>query len=164
MSSLLADFRGELAALSAAFIWAVAAVIYTGIGQQLSPLMLNLVKGLIAIALLLLTLLLQDQLFPQVSLSAIVLLGLSGVIGIGFGDTAYFEALNCLGARRTLILESLAPPLAALLAQTFLRENLTTQAWVGIILTIVGVTWVVIERTPDATESRFRPLRGSFSA
>jgi drug/metabolite transporter (DMT)-like permease len=162
MSSLLADFRGELAALSAAFIWAVAAVIYTGIGRQLSPLMLNLLKGLIAIVLLLLTLLLQGQLFPQVPFSAIVLLGLSGVIGIGFGDTAYFEGLNCLGARRTLILESLAPPLAALLAQTFLGENLTAQAWIGIILTIVGVTWVVIERTPDVTESQFQPLRGSF--
>lgn len=32
---------------------------------------------------------------------------ISGIIGIGLGDTAYFAALNHLGARRTLLLETL---------------------------------------------------------
>lgn len=156
----LIDFRGELAALSTAFIWAVASVVYTGVGRWLSPLMLNLVKGGIAIVLLLLTLMLKGELFPSVPLVALVLLGLSGVVGIGLGDTVYFEALNCLGARRTLILESLAPPLAALLALVFLREQLTSRGWVGIVLTILGVIWVVVERVPDAVQSQFQPLRG----
>jgi drug/metabolite transporter (DMT)-like permease len=160
LSALFTDFRGEFAALSAACIWAIAAVIYTGVGRQLSPLMLNLVKGIIAIVLLILTLWIQGELFPSVPITAVVLLGLSGVVGIGLGDTAYFEALNCLGARRTLILESLAPPLAALLALLFLQEHPANQAWYGIALTILGVTWVVVERVPDDVQPALQPLRG----
>jgi drug/metabolite transporter (DMT)-like permease len=160
MLPFLADFRGELAALMAALIWAVASVIYTGVGRHLSPLFLNLAKGLVAIALILVTLLLQGELFPAVNGHAIALLSLSGAIGIGIGDTAYFEALNCIGARRSLVIESLAPPLAALLALIFLQEYLETAAWFGIALTIAGVTWVVLERVPDTAYPQFRPLRG----
>ncbi len=159
--SLLTDFRGELAALSAAFIWAIASVIYTDIGRQLPPLVLNLVKGVIAIALLILTLLLKGELLPHVSMTAIGLLVLSGVVGIGFGDTAYFEALNCLGARRALVLESVAPPLAAVMALVFLQERLAVGAWLGIVLTIAGVTWVVVERTHSTQQPQSYLWRGT---
>ncbi|NJP11864.1 MAG: DMT family transporter [Leptolyngbyaceae cyanobacterium RU_5_1] len=152
--------QGELAALGAALIWAIAAVIYTGVGRQLSPLVLNLAKGLIAIALLILTLLPLGTLLPPAEPKTLVLLLFSGAIGIGLGDTAYFEALNCLGPRRTLVLESLAPPLAALLALIFLQERLTTIAWFGILLTVFGVTWVILERSADTPEPQSRPLRG----
>lgn len=145
----LADFRGELAALSAGFIWAAASMVYTGVGRQLPPLVLNLVKGLIAIALLVITLLFLGRLLPSVSLVPVLLLLLSGVIGIGIGDTAYFVALNSLGARRALVLESLSPPLGAFLALIFLQEQLPPLAWLGIGLTIAGVTWVVLERSPQ---------------
>lgn len=156
----LLHFRGELAALSSALIWAIAAVVYVGIGRSVSPLMLNLAKGVISIALLLLTILLSGNLVPNATPIAIVLLMVSGAIGIGMGDTAYFEALYCLGARRALLLEALAPPLTAVLALIFLQETLGWQAWVGIALTIAGVTWVVIERTADSEQKILRPWRG----
>lgn len=121
--SFVADWRGELAALGAALIWAIASVIYTGMGRQLAPLLLNFLKGMIAIVLIILTLLLTGSLLPQVDPGKVSLLLLSGAIGIGFGDTAYFQALNCLGARRSLVMESLAPPIAAVLAMIFCRNN-----------------------------------------
>ncbi len=158
---MLADFRGEVAALSAAFIWAAASIVYTGVGRQLPPLVLNLVKGLIAIALLIVTLLFFGKLLPTVSLVPVLLLLLSGVIGIGIGDTAYFAALNSLGARRALVLESLSPPLGAFLALIFLQEQLAPLAWLGIGLTIAGVTWVVLERSPHPNGTLTHPpLRG----
>ncbi len=158
---MLADFRGEVAALGAAFIWAAASIVYTGVGRQLSPLVLNLVKGLIAIALLFLTLVFLGKLLPSVSLMPVLLLLLSGVIGIGIGDTAYFAALNSLGARRALVLESLSPPLGAFLALVFLQEQLAPLAWLGIGLTIAGVTWVVMERSPQPNGTLTHPpLRG----
>ncbi len=122
--AFVTSFRGELAALAAALIWAIASLLFMGLGRQLSPLMLNLIKSSIAIALILLTLFLQSKSLPQVGLWAIGLLLLSGAIGIGLGDTAYFGSINCLGARRALLLESLAPPMTAMLASVFLREQL----------------------------------------
>jgi drug/metabolite transporter (DMT)-like permease len=138
---------GELAALSASLLWAFASVIYARMGQYMSPLGLNLGKGVIAIALLILTLALQNQLVPDFSIQSMVVLSCSGAIGIGIGDTVFFAALRDLGARRTLLLQSLAPPITACLAFLVLQETLASWAWVGMSLTLVGVAWVISERT-----------------
>ncbi|WOB42550.1 DMT family transporter [Thermoleptolyngbya oregonensis NK1-22] len=156
----LAAFRGELAALAAALIWAIASIAFTRLGRRLSPTALNVSKGLISIGLIGLTLGLRGVGLPAASGSAVWLLGLSGAIGIGLGDTAYFASLNCLGARRGLLLESLAPPLTALLALLVLQERLSGAAWLGIGLTVGGVAWVIVERSPDPGLPRDRPLRG----
>ncbi len=147
----ITNFKGELAALGAAFLWAIASVVYGRLGRQIPPLELNFLKGIVAIALLILTLLYSGQLLPEINPTALTLLLLSGGLGIGVGDTAYFSAINYLGPRRTLILETLAPPLAALLAMIFLQEKLSSASWCGILLTILGVAWVVTERLPNST-------------
>ncbi|MEM9007916.1 MAG: DMT family transporter [Cyanobacteria bacterium P01_F01_bin.86] len=151
---------GEIAALGAAFLWALATVVYGHFGKSLSPLILNLVKGIIAIAFITLTLALQTNLQPELPGTAVVWLLLSGAIGIGLGDTAYFTALNALGARQTLLMESLAPPLTALLALLFLQEQLSIIAWMGVFLTPLGVTWVISERVPAPNGIQIQPWRG----
>jgi drug/metabolite transporter (DMT)-like permease len=70
------------------------------------------------------------------------------MIGIGLGDPAYFWALNSLGARRTLLLETSSPPVGALLALIFIGEQLAYSSWCGIFLTILGIAWVISERNP----------------
>lgn len=144
------NYIGELAALTAAFLWAASSAIYGRLGAHITPLLLNLFKGLIAIALLLLTLIIRHELGAGLQTTSIILLLISGAIGIGLGDTAYFEALYCLGARRVLLMEALAPPLAALIALIFLQEILSWQAWTGILLTVAGVAWVITERTAES--------------
>lgn len=147
----LVKHPGESAALGAASLWAISSVVYGNLGREISPLYLNLLKGAIAITLLGLTLLLRGELLPTITTTSLSLLLLSGAIGIGLGDTAFFAALNCLGARRALIMETLAPPIAAILALIFLQENLKASVWSGILLTVVGVAWVVTERVPQTT-------------
>jgi drug/metabolite transporter (DMT)-like permease len=159
------DFKGEVAALCAAFLWAVSSVIYARLGQRIPPLALNLLKGAIAIILLILTLLLRGEFLQVMPLWGIApvplcLLLLSGVLGIGLGDTAFFVALNCLGARRALLMETLAPPMTAILALIFLQESLSFSAWCGILLTIVGVAWVITEQVPNLSERPVHLLRG----
>lgn len=144
------NFIGEIAALSAALLWAISSIIYRGLGLKIPPLQLNLYKGIIAIALILVTLLIQGATFTNFSSSssAIALLFLGGIIGIGLGDTAYFAALNSLGARRTLLLETSSPTMGALLAFIFIGEQLSPSSWCGILLTILGIAWVISERNP----------------
>ncbi|MFM7447149.1 MAG: DMT family transporter [Leptolyngbyaceae cyanobacterium] len=164
LNSELIGFRGELAALAAALIWAAASIVYQGVGRQIPPLVLNLLKGLIAIAFFILVLLLRGQIQSHLTVYHGGLLCLSGAIGIGFGDTVYFKALNHLGPRRTLLIESLAPPLAAILAMLLLQETLQYRAWLGILLTITGVTWVVIERTQNLPEFHRQSRQGVIYA
>ena len=139
-------YIGEIAALSAALLWAISSVVYTGLGLRISPLKLNFYKGIIAIAFIGITLAIQGTALLGISQSTIALLSLSGVIGIGLGDTAYFSALNSLGARRTLLLETASPPIGALLALIFIGERLNSLSWCGILLTITGIAWVISER------------------
>jgi drug/metabolite transporter (DMT)-like permease len=154
------NFKGEFAALGAAFLWAASSSVYALLGQRIPPLQLNLIKGLIAIALIFLTLIIGSQKLPEFNLLPVSLLLLSGAIGIGLGDTAYFSALNHLGARRTLLLETLAPPMTAVLALIFLGERLNAVAWCGILLTIVGVAWVITERTVSLVVNITNSMQG----
>ena len=142
------SFIGEIAALSAALLWAISSVVYSRLGLKIPPLQLNFSKGIIAIALIIITILIQGATLENLSSYTIALLSLSGIIGIGLGDTAYFAALNSLGARRTLLLETSSPPMGALLALIFIGEQLTYSAWCGILLTILGIAWVISERNP----------------
>jgi drug/metabolite transporter (DMT)-like permease len=157
---LIEGTKGETAALVAALAWAVASVIWARAGRSIHPIDLNLFKGVIGSFLLLATLAFQGSLFVSVELRAVLLLGVSGAVGIGLGDTAYFEAINCLGARRALLLMMLAPPLAGLTAWAFLGERLGADAWGGIALTILGVGWVITERYAAADGRPSRLLRG----
>jgi drug/metabolite transporter (DMT)-like permease len=148
---LITEFRGELAALSAALLWAIASFMYVNLGKRMSPLWLNVTKSSLAVGMILLTLVLRHDASPQLEATSFMLLFLSGAVGIGFGDSVFFEALACLGARRALLLEAIAPPLSACLAFVFLDEQLELTAWLGILLTVVGVAWVIVERTAEQT-------------
>ena len=142
----VSHFYGELAALSAAFLWSVASVLYSRIGQYLSPLKMNLLKNIIAMTMAMMVLLAGGGLFAGLDQEAVILLLLSGAVGIGLGDSAYFGALRYIGARRALLLSILSPPITGILALLFLGESLSPGAWLGIFITVAGVSWVITER------------------
>ncbi|MBW4599987.1 MAG: DMT family transporter [Calothrix sp. FI2-JRJ7] len=156
---MVINYQGEIAALVAAVLWAFASVVYGRVGAHIPPLHLNLIKGIIAIVLLLITIVATGKLSLVIAPVPLCLLLLSGVIGIGLGDTAFLAGINSLGARRLLLLETLAPPMTAVFALIFLQERLNASAWCGVLLTILGVAWVISERTEKEINSSL-PLRG----
>jgi drug/metabolite transporter (DMT)-like permease len=148
------QYVGEMAALTAAFLWAAATLMFGALGRQLSPLVLNAVKGIFAMGFIVITLAVRQATSEasvnllHLPVQATAYLLLSGVVGIGLGDTAYFGAINTLGARRSLLLETLAPPVTAVLAWAFLAEKLSVISILGIGLTLMGIAWVISERVP----------------
>jgi drug/metabolite transporter (DMT)-like permease len=152
--------KGEIAALTAAFLWALSTVLFGQLGKSISPLILNLVKGVLAISLIAATLIIQATSISGLSLAATLGLLLSGAIGIGLGDTAYFMTINALGARQALLMESLAPPVTALIAAVLLRETLSWTGWSGILLTVLGVAWVIAEQVPGTTQAQQQHWQG----
>ena len=151
LGSLVSPFIGQLAALLAAFCWALATLMYARSSHHLSSAQLNLVKGLIATPLLAFGLFFFTNM-QQLSWDStpIWLLLLSGVIGITIGDTCYFSALRRLGAGHTILLEYLAPPFAAVIAWLFLSETLSGGQIVAALVVITGVLLVLTERQPIA--------------
>ncbi|MGK7945434.1 MAG: DMT family transporter [Microcystaceae cyanobacterium] len=153
---------GESAALGAAFLWAASSIVYTRLGATLSPIFLNGLKGLVAIALLIITLLILQPSVGNISQTGLILLSLSGILGIGIGDTAYFSALRCLGARRTLLMETLSPVIAAIIALMVWGESISMREWGGMGLTLAGVGWVITERTGETVRDPSQWKQGIF--
>jgi drug/metabolite transporter (DMT)-like permease len=143
-------YPGELAALAAALLWALSSVVYAGLGDRLGATWLNFLKGLVAIGLVAATLVALRLPWVTMPIGPSLALLASGIFGIGIGDTCYFKSINALGPRRALVIESLAPPLAAILAFLAFGETLGASQLLGIALTIGGVSWVVSERQASA--------------
>ena len=134
---------GELAALTCALLWAIAARIFRNLGGEFSSVALNFWKGLISILLLIVVV----QFIPmelELSNQVIFWLALSGIIGIGIGDTFFFLALKKIGdSQSILIAETLAPIGTALLAMAWIGEWLSWQQWLGIAVVIISVDIII---------------------
>lgn len=144
--------KGEIAALSAALLWALASILFAGVGRHIRAINLNLIKGLLACTMMLIALScgsvfhitgLELSTLKSISSHGFFLLIISGIIGIGAGDTAYFACLRRIGPQNGLMIESTAPIIASLMALLFFQEILTSYAWIGIVLTTAGVILVV---------------------
>lgn len=146
-------FAGECAALLAALIWSMSTFLYARTGNRAPAMLLNLVKGSLAVAMLSATILVLGEAAPTLDRRDWLWLAASGVVGISIGDSAYFAAIKRIGPNQTLLVESLAPPLTGILALIFLGEAIGLMAWVGIFLTMGGILWVVTEH----------PVHGDFS-
>jgi drug/metabolite transporter (DMT)-like permease len=157
---------GELAAVSAAAFWCIATLLYERLGQEITPLAMNLFKGLIALVMMLVVMISFGMAFSAMPTSVFLLLIISGILGIGIGDTLYFITLKELGSRVTLLLATLAPPLTVLIAWIFLSRGLSMMNMLGIAITMVGIVWVITERTAGEKGHRlsFKGLMAGFGA
>ncbi|WP_455217215.1 DMT family transporter [Kaarinaea lacus] len=150
ISAFQSHLIGGFAALSSAFFWALAAILFRRIGDSVSAMGLNLAKGIVSIICM--GLLLIPAGFSAISNESLTALAISGLVGIVFGDTLYFLTLVRLGARKTLLLGSLIPVTTALVAVVFLNEQISALSWLGIIITITGVTYVLWQRATENEE------------
>ncbi|KAF0654528.1 hypothetical protein L107_03476 [Cyanobium sp. Copco_Reservoir_LC18] len=133
------------AALAAAFCWAFSSLLWRRLPTSLSAARLNLLKNLLAVALLLpLALVLPWQMAPR----SLLLLALSGVLGIALGDTLFFAALRRLGTRRTLTIDAGGPAVTSLAGVALLGEVPRPAQWLGIALISLAVLLVVHQRAP----------------
>ncbi|MEM7675871.1 MAG: DMT family transporter [Myxococcota bacterium] len=146
---------GELAALVAALLWAIASTQFAVLGQRLSALTLNVLKTLIGLLFMAVTLVITSGNLwpPSLDDTDFAWLVVSGLLGLTIGDWAYFQSLIRLGARRALLLWALIPPLTALGAVPVLGEPLGPRLILGITVTVGGVTWVMREQTDKANQS-----------
>jgi len=139
-------YIGEIAALCGAMLWAVSSLIFKKLDDHLTPSGLNLFKCTLAIVMLAITALIKSGV-PVMAMKPFLLLLISGAVGVGLGDTAFFECMRHMGPRRTMLIGLIAPPLTVILAWVFLGESLSLLAWVGIAIVMAGVAWVVSEHS-----------------
>ena len=128
---------------------------FTAAGRQIGSFAVNVIRLTIALPMLGITLLLtQGTDFSAMYAGGnIWFLLLSGLIGLAIGDAALFEAFVVLGPRKTTLMLALVPIITSLAAFLMIGEALTLTAWIGIILTVGGVSWVIAERSNNSGSS-----------
>ena len=147
---------GVLAGLFAALAWTLASSLWRGLATSLNALQLNGLKNGIACIALLPVLISLPWTHEGPGL---LLLLLSGGIGIALGDSFYLAALRRLGTRRTLTLESLSPLTAASGGLLVMGEQLSGMAWLGTVMVTVSVVLVARQHPPDDTSRKDRSDR-----
>ena len=150
---------GEIAALVTAICFSVSSIFFTRASRKYGPLLSNRLRLLVAILLLAFThwivigtpIPLNDE--PERWLW----LGSSGIVGLAIGDLFLFQAYSLLGPRLGLLFLSFSPALATILAWLFLGETLSAGNILGILMTLGGIAWVVLESNPNGKSSSGTP-------
>jgi drug/metabolite transporter (DMT)-like permease len=154
---------GELFALMTAGCWVVSSFCFESAGRRVGSLVVNLIRLLMAVTLLgLLCGVRRGMVLPlDAPASSWLWLTLSGVLGFFLCDLALFRAFVLQGARRSMLMMSLAPVFAAVLDWLVRRYPLSGFDLLGMVLTLSGVAWVILERTgSEAPHTRREKRQG----
>lgn len=137
---------GEIAALITSFLWSASSIFFTKAGHVVGSVTVNRIRLIAAFFYLSIAHLLLD--LPVISETDVYRwfwLGLSGAIGLALGDALLFQAYLMIGPRLSMLLLGLAPIFTAIAGNLFLNEKLLNIEIFGILLTISGVFWVLLE-------------------
>jgi uncharacterized membrane protein len=147
------NFIGELAALFTSICWTGTSVLFAKASQQVGSAMVNRVRVILALLLLMILnwTLFGEPLPVGAGADRWLWFGLSGAIGYALGDAFLFQAFICIGAQRSMLMMSLAPLMSAGLAWIFFAEALTGMQILGILVTLTGVSLVLLRRDINHT-------------
>ncbi len=141
-------FIGESIAIITVLCWTISIQFFEAASKRAGAVPVNIIR--ISVALLLFSILLffrNGYIIPlHFPIHAWVYLSLSGVIGFFIGDIFLFKALVEIGPRVTMLIFSLSAPAAALTGWLFLHESYLLQQWIGMLVTLLGVTVVILEK------------------
>ncbi|MCX6284823.1 MAG: DMT family transporter [Bacteroidetes bacterium] len=146
---------GEFAALLTAFFWTVTAITFEAASRKIGSMVVNILRLIIGFFFLtVFVFFYRGYLFPvDASLHNWLWLSLSGLIGFTFGDLCLFQSFVLIGARVSMLIMALAPPMTALFAWMVLGEKLSLQSWIGMAVTMNGIALVVLRRSGDGEKN-----------
>ncbi len=159
---MMIERAGELAGLATSALWVVSSLAFAAAGQRMGATRLNLLRSLLAAALLLLLhWFLMANPWPTIGANRTWYLGISGLLGLAIGDQFLFAGYVLVGARTTTLLMTLAPAVAASLSWIVFGQTMSLQAIVGMLITLLGVLWVAAERPHAASHiSHAQQIKG----
>jgi len=158
---------GEWAAFLTAVFWTVTALSFEAASKRIGDFPVNWIRLLLGLLFLSLFTWMRYGLFLPVNASAHawLWLSLSGFIGFTFGDLCLFRAFVLIGARISMLVMALVPPMTAILGWIIMGEVLTPMDLTSMFLTVTGICLVVMQRHPDGGGIKLsHPLKGLLFA
>jgi drug/metabolite transporter (DMT)-like permease len=163
------NYTGELAALATAVFWTVTALSFEVASRNIGSLAVNMIRLVLAfIFLSVFNLVARGYLFPtDASSHAWLWLSISGLIGFVFGDYFLFKAFALIGARVSMLIMTLVPPITAVIGWLIIGESMTLLEITGMILTVSGIGMAIFSRSGNGKGKRIKlsyPVKGILLA
>lgn len=135
---------GELAALGSAVSWTVSAMLYGKALQREKPVSANIVRLACTspFLLILLGIAAWSGGLGNLSQNVAILAGVSGIIGLGLGDTLYMLSLKLMGVSRAVPTTCTYPLFNILWAVLLIGEKLTLFRVLGALIIFSGI-WLL---------------------
>jgi len=139
-------FIGQLFAVITAVCWAQNSLIYSHTGKIIGSKTVTHIRLWLALPMIMIAhLLFVGSLFPLGLLpKSYLVFSLSGVVGFCIADLFIFQAFVDLGPRQTMVILTTSPIFSAVMSRFFYKESLLGIQIIGILVTILGVCWVVL--------------------
>lgn len=147
------SYSGEIAGLLTAVCWSVSGLAFEDCGRRIGSLSVNFLRLALAFVFFVIVgLATRGLALPtDATVDAWVWLSASGLVGLTIGDMCLFRAYVIIGARLSLLLMTLVPPLVALLGWAMLGERLSAKDCAAMLLVVGGVLWVVFEKPKNGS-------------
>ncbi len=142
-------YFGEIAALFTAVFWTITALAFERASLKIGSLSLNIIRlGIGFIFLSIFNLFYRGLLLPiDANAQNWIWLALSGFIGFLFGDLFLFKSYTIIGSRFAMLIMTLVPPITALTGWLVLGEKLTAMNYLGMALTILGISLAIFNKS-----------------
>lgn len=152
---------GEISSFITVICWVVCSMSFEAAGKRIGSMSVNLLRMPIAFILISITTFFSRGLvFPtDATPETWFWLSISGIIGFFIGDLCLFRAFIEVGARISMLIYSLAPPITALMGYLIFGEEMTTYGIIGMFVTIGGITMVILKRSGNKVEVN-HPIKG----
>lgn len=160
------SYLGELAALGAALSFSMNSLCYEVAGKRVGSYTVTHVRLWIAFTVMLLVhFVFTGVIYPtDISIHNLLWLLCSGVIGYALGDLALFKALVLIGARLSMLIMTLVPIFASLIAWIMLGEVLKPIEIAAILLTVGSVGLVISNEKKNGAKSNHISFKGIIFA
>ncbi len=151
-------YFGEIAALLTAVFWTVTSMSFESAGKKVGSLSVNLIRLVVAFFIYGVVNYFRRGLFLPLDATteSWLWLALSGLVGFVMGDLLLFQAFVVIGARISMLIMALTPPITVFVSWMILGEVLSPMNWLGMIVTLTGISIVILKREKKEENSKKR--------
>lgn len=148
-------YFGEIAALMTAVFWTITSLSFESAGKKVGSLSVNVIRLLLAFLIYAAVNYFRRGLALPLDAGTDrwLWLILSGIVGFVIGDLLLFKAYVVVGARISMLIMALSPPITAFAGWLMLGEVLSSMNWVGMAVTLFGISIVILKREKENTSS-----------
>ena len=130
---------GDIYALLTAVCWSFAVILFELSSNKLNPLQINIVKNSFGVVGFIITIFILNIPYPNFSNENLVILSVSGLIGVGIADLFFLESLKKIGSSLSAIVATIYAPSVFIIAYIFFNEITTLNVYFGTFLILGGI-------------------------